>query len=401
MKVIAPTTPTETAARFWIIPQVAALTVVGLLAIVAGLGSKLLWDLLSAGTFELVRCLLTFLYDDVLCEPANRTIGTPAFVVQILAPCSGFEGIGLIVVFLVAYLWTYRSQLRFPHVLCLLPVGIVVIWLTNAVRLAALIVIGSSYSPKLALNGFHSQAGWIAFSAVAVGLVALTQKVAWLQHSEDRKTSPIATDRTSSYLVPFLALLVATMLATLLADPLLAAPVRLVSTLGVLWIFRSVYSTLSWRVSWRSLIIGAGVAGLWVLCTPNEPGPGQELFQRAPRLPGSWAVAWLVCRMTSYVVLVPLVEELAFRGYLIRRWISADFETVQPGAICWTAVAISSVAFGLLHGSNWIPGTIAGIGFALAWLRQGSIGDAVLAHASANGLLAMLALALNRWEWVS
>ncbi len=80
------------------------------------------------------------------------------------------------------------------------------------------------------------------------------------------------------------------------------------------------------------------------------------------------------------IVVVPLAQELAFRGFLLRRLISADFTEVSPGRFSLPSFLISSVAFGVLQG-NWIIGTISGMLFALAQYWRGRTADAFLAHA--------------------
>jgi CAAX prenyl protease-like protein len=96
-------------------------------------------------------------------------------------------------------------------------------------------------------------------------------------------------------------------------------------------------------------------------------------------------------------VTVPIAEELAFRGFLLRRFISPEFEAVSFRQFSWFALAASSVLFGLLHGERWIAGLIAGIIFALAVTRRGRFGNAVVAHATANALLAVDVLVFHRW----
>jgi CAAX prenyl protease-like protein len=98
------------------------------------------------------------------------------------------------------------------------------------------------------------------------------------------------------------------------------------------------------------------------------------------------------------VTTVPLAEELAFRGYLLRRLISSDFEAVSFSRVTPVAVLVSSAIFGLLHGGRWIAGILAGIVLALLIMRRGRIGDAVAAHAVANGLIALYVLAFNAWS---
>jgi CAAX prenyl protease-like protein len=96
---------------------------------------------------------------------------------------------------------------------------------------------------------------------------------------------------------------------------------------------------------------------------------------------------------------VPLVEELAFRGYLMRRLVAADFERVRPEAVTWASCLLSSLAFGLLHRS-WPAGAAAGMIFALAYRRRGRLFDAVLAHSVTNGLVVIFALAAgDRQLW--
>src|SRR5205814_2154908 len=127
--------------------------------------------------------------------------------------CSGLEGMGLMLVFGALWLGFFHQDYRFPRALLLIPVGMGLMFLLNSVRIAALILIGHAGARSVALGGFHSQAGWIAFNCVALGLVSIAGRVPWL--SSGRK--PAVIDRIESspdaYLVPFLAILAATMVS--------------------------------------------------------------------------------------------------------------------------------------------------------------------------------------------
>jgi CAAX prenyl protease-like protein len=59
---------------------------------------------------------------------------------------------------------------------------------------------------------------------------------------------------------------------------------------------------------------------------------------------------------------------------------------------------VSSVIFGLLHGDRWIAGTCAGALHAAVLLRRGKLGDAVVAHAFTNALLAGWVVARGAWH---
>jgi CAAX prenyl protease-like protein len=108
--------------------------------------------------------------------------------------------------------------------------------------------------------------------------------------------------------------------------------------------------------------------------------------------------AWIALRIFGAVITVPVAEELAFRGFLLRRFASADFEQVSRGSVTTLAIVVSSVAFGILHGERWLAGTLAGVVYAAAYLRRGSIGDAVAAHATTNTCIAVAVLGRGYWQ---
>ena len=71
------------------------------------------------------------------------------------------------------WLWFFRREIRFPRALLLIPCALACAFLLNVVRIAALILIGNAGAPEVAFVGFHSQAGWIAFTLVALGFSVL------------------------------------------------------------------------------------------------------------------------------------------------------------------------------------------------------------------------------------
>ena len=112
------------------------------------------------------------------------------------------------------------------------------------------------------------------------------------------------------------------------------------------------------------------------------------MFEERCRFPSeTWL--WVDARVVGSVLLVPLVEEMAFRGYLLRRLAATDFEGAQAARFNWTALILSSACFGLLHG-QWLAGTVAGVGYAVAFYRSGKLGDAVIAHMTTNGLIVLV-----------
>jgi CAAX prenyl protease-like protein len=129
---------------------------------------------------------------------------------------------------------------------------------------------------------------------------------------------------------------------------------------------------------------------------------GQALAGLSPT--ARWT--WIAFRVAAAVVTVPIAEELAFRGYLARRFVSREFEAVSFSSLTPLSICLSSVVFGLEHMKNLVDwqhlllGTLAGLAFAVALRRRGRIGDAVAAHAVSNLLLAAWVLGFGAWaQW--
>ena len=102
-------------------------------------------------------------------------------------------------------------------------------------------------------------------------------------------------------------------------------------------------------------------------------------------------------RVAAAAVTVPIAEELAFRGYLARRIMGREFDEIPFSRLSVVAIAASSIVFGLMHGQNWLVGIVAGVAYAVLLRSKGRIGDAVVAHAVSNLLLAAWVLARGDW----
>lgn len=355
------------------------------------------WHPLAGATFWLVHHLLGVIYPDIHYHLPEKLVGTTTFEITIAPACSGYEGMGLVALLLALYIWLFRSYLRFPQVLVLFPVGVLAVWLANAVRIAALIAVGTSFSPAVAQGGFHSQAGWIAFLLVGLGLIALTRRCRLFAAANPSPSSTAHSYYAAALLVPLLV-----MMATMVVTSALSSgvdwlyPLRVITTGVALWSFRKAYRSITWTWNWQAIALGLVVFGVWMLLEPAAHHGTTALADGLARLSTSLTVIWLGFRVLGSVITVPLAEELAFRGYVIHKLVARDFETVHPGQLTWFACFLSSVLFGALHG-RWLAGTLAGIGYALALRQRGRLADAIVAHMTTNALIAAYVLSQQAW----
>jgi exosortase E/protease (VPEID-CTERM system) len=359
--------------------------------------SEQYWWSAAAATFQLVRLLLLPILPGLTVDPATLVLGTQRFAVEILPYCSGLEGMSLILVFTIAWLWFFRKEYRFPRALVLIPLGLTLMFGLNAARIAVLVLIGNAGFAEVAIYGFHSQAGWIAFNAVAVGIGFWTRRSRWLNRDVEALRRDHSDNPTALFLMPLLASLAAGMLSHALSGRFeWFYPLRVFACLAVIVSYRHRLAALDWSASWRGPLLGVGVFLVWIVAVhflvPDAGMPGQ-LAVAPPWL----HLSWLAFRIAGTVLTVPLAEELAYRGFLMRRLQSQDFDSLPYERVSWFAIAVSSVIFGASHGALWLPGSIAGFAYASIVKRRGHLGEAVAAHMTTNILVVAVALASGNW----
>ncbi len=286
-------------------------------AMLAGYAVEALWRPLAASTFWFVERVLGLFYLDVVSRSHDLVIGTSKFSVEIAPTCSGLEGIGLILVFLGVFFWCFRHEFRFPHAFLLLPAAVATIWVVNALRIAALVAVGSSVSRETAVGGFHSQAGWIAFNAVALAFVAVAWRIAWFRNQPDRSESAtlLVTNPTAPYLIPLLSLIATAMITGVFSsgfDRFYA--VRVFVAGAAICVFAQRYrqdEVLNWKWSATPIAIGAIVFGLWMAAEPF-------LARTPPRIP-PWLKVWLACPRRRHIRGLSFGRLVPFSSFRLRK----------------------------------------------------------------------------------
>jgi CAAX prenyl protease-like protein len=211
------------------------------------------------------------------------------------------------------------------------------------------------------------------------------------------------------YVVPFVVFLGFLGLHSVLPLPDLTDQiVRVVVMTLVIWFVAR--PVLDFRVrSWLgTLLSGVVIFALWV--GPDLLIPGYRksiLFQNSIlgtttttlTAAGISSVPVLILRFVRAVAIVPIVEELFWRGWLMRWLIEPDFEKVPLGAYSTSAFWIVAVLFASEHGSYWDVGLVAGVIFNYWMVKTKSLGDLILSHAVANACLSAYVILAGKWEY--
>jgi CAAX prenyl protease-like protein len=156
-----------------------------------------------------------------------------------------------------------------------------------------------------------------------------------------------------------------------------------------------------------SVLVGVGVFLLWI--APDHLYPGYRslpIFNNA--LVGHVASGstrrdplFLVSRVLNSVFTIPVLEELFWRGFLMRWLIDRDFRSVRLGAYSASAFWIVALLFASEHGSYWDVGLLAGLAYNLWIVRTRNLLDSILAHAVTNACLAAWVIYEGQWQyWV-
>jgi uncharacterized protein len=167
-------------------------------------------------------------------------------------------------------------------------------------------------------------------------------------------------------------------------------------------------------IQWRpllpigSILLGTAVFVVWV--APDALWPGYRhfwLFQNSftgtassslpPSLKGN--TLFIVMRVVESVCVIPILEELFWRGWLMRWLIRQNFLTAPLGQYTPPSFWIVAVLFASEHGPYWEVGLIAGVAYNWWMVRTRSLADCIVAHAITNALLAAYVLFSDRWQY--
>ncbi len=179
-------------------------------------------------------------------------------------------------------------------------------------------------------------------------------------------------------------------------------------TLVLVFLSGDVVRSLRIRHALPSIVLGVAVCAMWV--APDLLVPGWRshwLFQNditgtlktsiAPEELSNPLV--VVLRIVRAALLVPIIEELFWRGWLPRWIVNNDWQKVPLGTYNTLAFLGTAVLFASEHGPYWEVGLLCGLIYNWWMWRTKSLGDVVLVHAVTNAALSAFVLVTKRYEY--
>lgn len=152
-------------------------------------------------------------------------------------------------------------------------------------------------------------------------------------------------------------------------------------------------------LSYLAISVGLGliIAVMWVLLDASWMRIGESSTSFVPTDDaGQMQVALVVIRLTGACLVVPVMEELFWRSFLMRWLDRRDFLRMLPRQASLFAIVGSSAVFALAH-DRWLAAFISGLLFAALYRHTRQIWQVICAHAVAN--LSLGAYVVHQRAW--
>jgi CAAX prenyl protease-like protein len=154
---------------------------------------------------------------------------------------------------------------------------------------------------------------------------------------------------------------------------------------------------LSLPAALTALATGVAVLVLWISLDAGWMIVGSPSGYD-PRSNGE--VDWLLVsiRIAGAALVVPVMEELFWRSFLMRWVASPDFQSVEPSQVGLKSFVITVLLFGFEH-NLWLAGIVAGAAYSVLYMRHRNLWSPILAHAVTNGLLGVWVVRTGNWSY--
>lgn len=179
-------------------------------------------------------------------------------------------------------------------------------------------------------------------------------------------------------------------------------PVKVAVVLGLLIYFWKDYDELRTRLSAIGAVLGVVVGVVVFVIWINASMPWMVMGKSEgfdPRGAGG-GLDWffVVVRIAGAALIVPVMEELFFRSFLMRWLEKPDFRSVAPEQIHWHYLLAVSAVFAIEH-TLWFAGLLAGLAYGYLYMYSRNLWAPVLAHAVTNGVLGVWVLQTENWKY--
>jgi len=200
------------------------------------------------------------------------------------------------------------------------------------------------------------------------------------------------------YVVP-MGIYMAFLLVQTNANLLWVYPAKVIAVAAALIYFRKEYEELRPGFSLLAVIVGLVAIAIWIGIDPFYPKFASGVaFDPATISSVAQRNMFLAFRIVGAVIVVPVMEELFWRAFLIRWLVNEDFKSVPVGTFTGLSFAVTVALFGLEH-NEWLAGLVCGALYNWLYYKRKDVFACVIAHAVSNAALAAWVLSRGDWKF--
>lgn len=183
-------------------------------------------------------------------------------------------------------------------------------------------------------------------------------------------------------------------------------PLKIATVIALLWYYRRDYTELRGSearmsmANWGlALVVGVLVFVAWINLHAGWMvigGKGKVLDWRGAGGALDWGL--IAVRWCGAALVVPLMEELFWRSFIMRWIANQQFLTVDPAKVGAMAFVVTAALFASEH-SLIFAGFVAGVAYNFLYCKSRSLWSPILAHAVTNGILGGWVLLTGNWSY--
>jgi uncharacterized protein len=147
-------------------------------------------------------------------------------------------------------------------------------------------------------------------------------------------------------------------------------------------------------------VAGCIVFVIWIFPYPAWLGGGNAIGFN-PHVEGGGMLSmifWSSVRLMGAAIVVPVMEELFWRSFIMRWFDRHDFLSLSPERISGYAYLGSAFLFAVEH-HLWLAGLFAGLVYGELYKNYKNLWVPIMAHAVTNGLLGIWVLSTSSWNY--
>jgi len=168
--------------------------------------------------------------------------------------------------------------------------------------------------------------------------------------------------------------------------------------------FRKQYTELVWPpvLSFSNILLsismGLLVFVLWINLDQHWMLFGKATGYDPRAVDGGLNYPMVALRLAGAALVVPLMEELFWRSFIMRWMDQANFSELSPANVSIKALFLSSLLFASEH-TFWLAGLIAGLVYGWLYIRTQNLWAPLMAHEVTNSVLGLWVVYKGEWNY--